>query len=273
MIRYLLLCLLSNMAVLSACSSSGQSAENPITAASSMATSADESVTSEVFSDTFPVEYITGKFDPARHPDFVRVDIAYADREGHYLRKDTYQAFREMHAAAKADGVNLRIISATRNFQRQKEIWEAKWNGARLVGGEDISKTIPDPKLRALKILEYSSMPGTSRHHWGTDLDLNALSDAHFQQGEGLKIYTWLLDHAHRFGFCQPYTVKGTARPNGYEEEKWHWSYFPVSMQLTDQARRMLRDDMITGFDGSDTAAAIGVVEKYVLGVGEACVE
>lgn len=259
------------MAVLSACSSREQAPGNSGVTVAEVVSAVPEPVVPEVSTDTFSVEYITGKFDPSRHPDFVRVDIAHADREGHYLRKDTYEAFLKMHAAAKADGVHLKIISAARNFQRQKEIWEAKWNGARLVDGQDISKTIPDSRQRALKILEFSSMPGTSRHHWGTDLDLNALSDAHFQQGEGLKTYTWLTQNAYRFGFCQPYTAKGADRPHGYEEEKWHWSYYPVSKQLTNQARSMLRNEMISGFDGAETAAAIGVVEKYVLGIGEGC--
>ena len=269
--RNLIWCLLANVAVITACSSGGQNSDIILPEARAQPSARVVPVEADFPVDTFSTDYIMGKFEPSQHPDFVKVDIAYADREGHYLRKDTYEAFKNMHAAAKADGVNLKIISAARNFRRQKEIWEAKWNGTRLVGGEDISKTIPDPQLRALKILEYSSMPGTSRHHWGTDLDLNALSDAHFQQGEGLKIYTWLAENAHRFGFCQPYTPKGAARPDGYEEEKWHWSYMPVSKRLTEQARKLLRDEQISGFAGAETAASIGVVRKYVLGIGEAC--
>lgn len=113
-----------------------------------------------------------------------------------------------MHAAALKDSVQLVIISATRNFEAQKGIWEAKWTGERLVNDADISKTIPDPRQRALKILEYSSMPGSSRHHWGTDIDLNDLSDAHFQTGKGKKVYDWLRTHAQKFGFCQPYSKK-----------------------------------------------------------------
>ncbi|MEO5906149.1 MAG: hypothetical protein ABIQ11_05450, partial [Saprospiraceae bacterium] len=36
------------------------------------------------------LDYIMGHFDPTKHPDFEIVDIKYADREGLYLRKDTY---------------------------------------------------------------------------------------------------------------------------------------------------------------------------------------
>ncbi|NJK84501.1 MAG: M15 family metallopeptidase [Saprospiraceae bacterium] len=50
--------------------------------------------------------------------------------------------------------------------------------------------TTPNPQERALKILKYSSMPGTSRHHWGTDIDLNSFSNSYFEQGEGKKYMT-----------------------------------------------------------------------------------
>ncbi|MFN7115682.1 MAG: M15 family metallopeptidase [Saprospiraceae bacterium] len=221
--------------------------------------------------ETFNVAYLMGKFDPAKHPAFVKMAPPFADNNERYLRKDAYEAFQQMHAAAAKDGVKLTIISATRNFEAQKGIWEAKWTGARLVDDQDISKTIADPRQRALKILEYSSMPGSSRHHWGTDIDLNDLNDAHFQSGEGKKVYQWLRAHAHEYGFCQPYSPKGLDRPDGYNEEKWHWSYMPVSKKLTALASQKLKDEMIDGFKGAETAKSIGIVEKYVLGINQEC--
>ena len=58
--------------------------------------------------------------------------------------------------------------------------------------------------LKAAKtILLYSSMPTTSRHHWGTDMDINSLENSYFASGQGLKEYTWLKKNAAKFGFCQ----------------------------------------------------------------------
>jgi zinc D-Ala-D-Ala carboxypeptidase len=219
----------------------------------------------------FTTAYLMGKFDPAKHPDFVKIVPPYADNNERYLRKDTYKAFKKMYDAARKDSIKLTIISATRNFESQKGIWEAKWTGARLVDDQDISKTIPDPRQRALKILEYSSMPGSSRHHWGTDIDLNNLSDYHFQSGEGKKVYDWLRANAHKYGFCQPYSPKGADRPAGYNEEKWHWSYLPISKKLTELAKEKLQDEMIQGFKGAETAKTIGIVKKYVLGINKEC--
>lgn len=223
---------------------------------------------------TFPVEYLMGQFDPATHPDFIKIDIQHADRAGLYLRKDTYAAFQKMYEAALQDGIQLVIRSATRNFNSQKGIWEAKWNGSRKIeNGKDASQAYPEPKQRALKILEYSSMPSTSRHHWGTDIDLNNFNNEWFMEGEGLKIYTWLQANAATYGFCQPYTAKGTERPNGYNEERWHWSYIPISKPLTEQARRELKNEMITGFLGAAVASEIDVVQNYVLGINQACLD
>ncbi|MCB0630005.1 MAG: M15 family metallopeptidase [Lewinella sp.] len=227
--------------------------------------------TPEFNPDTFryDLKYVMGQFDPATHPDFVAVDTKYADRAGRHLHKETYAAFLRMYEAAKADGITLTIISAARNFDMQKGIWEAKWNGSRKIeNGKNAAETYPDPKTRALKILEYSSMPGSSRHHWGTDVDLVNLNNEYFASGDGKKVYEWLLANAAEFGFCQPYTA---GRSAGYNEERWHWSYLPLAQSLTALARLQLKDNMIQGFAGSETAQRIGIVENYVLGINLEC--
>jgi LAS superfamily LD-carboxypeptidase LdcB len=217
-------------------------------------------------------EYVRGQFEPSERDDFVRIARKYADREGMYLRKEVYEAFLEMYEAAQADGINLQIRSATRNFKNQKRIWENKWTGKTLIeNGENLAKTTPDAKARALKILRFSSMPSTSRHHWGTDMDLNAFNNAYFAEGEGKKIYDWLVANAPSFGFCQPYTAKDEKRPEGYFEEKWHWSYLPTALPLTRYYEENIPNERIEGFLGAEAAKAIGVVEKYVLGISEPC--
>ncbi|HLU93456.1 MAG TPA: M15 family metallopeptidase [Membranihabitans sp.] len=222
----------------------------------------------EVWPIDTSVHYLMGHFEPSDDTVFTEVQIQHADRPGMYLRKDTYAAFKAMDSAARVEGVELQIRSATRNFESQKSIWERKWTGKTPVeNGEKLNETTPDPVQRALKILRYSSMPGSSRHHWGTDIDMNNFSNRFFEHGEGLKIYTWLEENASTYGFRQPYTARDSLRPNGYNEEKWHWSFYPVSDVLTEYASRHLKDSMITGFLGAETATEIQIVEKYVLGI------
>ena len=76
---------------------------------------------------TISLDYLMGKFDPEKHKDFVKVAQKYASRSGFMLRKEAYGAFQKMFEAAEKDGINLKIISATRPFAHQKRIWEAKW--------------------------------------------------------------------------------------------------------------------------------------------------
>lgn len=207
--------------------------------------------------------YLMGKFDPAKHGAFARVPSRYANRSGYYLRQETLNAFARMHEAASKDGVRLIIRSATRNFNYQRYIWERKWRERRKSG--------LNPKAKALSILNYNSMPGTSRHHWGTEIDLNSFNNRWFEYGKGLKLYRWLQANAAKFGFHQPYTAKNSKRPHGYNEEKWHWSYTPLSIPMLRDATIAISDSKIRGFIGSETATQIGILKHYILGVSESC--
>jgi D-alanyl-D-alanine carboxypeptidase len=211
--------------------------------------------------------YLLGRFDPATDSRFTQPTSLYAQGSAvnGYLRKETYEAFQNMAKAAKRDGVNLVIISATRNFDSQKKIWENKWNGRTKVEGKDLT-SISDLKKRARLILLYSSMPGTSRHHWGTDIDLNSLNNNYFLTGDGLKIYQWLLAHASEYGFCQPYTSKANGR-KGYEEEKWHWSYLPLSKIFLEEYKKQILYSDLGGFQGSEQASSLQILTDYVDGV------
>ena len=215
------------------------------------------------------IHYLMGKFSPSKNKFFTKIPKQYANQSGFYLRKETLAAFIKMHQAAKKDGIRLTIRSATRSFNAQKRIWERKWLGKRrLSDGTNVARDIRKPINKSLKILEYSSMPGTSRHHWGTDIDLNSFDNRWFESGKGLKLFNWLNANAGRFGFCRPYTAN---RLHGYNEEKWHWSFKPLSAPMMRAASHVLSDTQITGFLGSETAVQISVVRKYVLGVGAEC--
>jgi len=96
-------------------------------------------------------KHLLGRINPAVDASFSRVRSPYANREGLYLLEEVYGAFIAMHKAAKEDGISLVIISATRTFDAQKEIWQRKWTGARLV---DDTRTIlgTDP----IKTIDFS---------------------------------------------------------------------------------------------------------------------
>ena len=218
-------------------------------------------------------EWVLGKFEPATHNDFVEIQPRYADREGLYLHKETYRAFIEMWHAAQADSLNLQIRSATRNHEYQRGIWERKWTGKTLLEGKtDAAKEIVDPIQRSKAILRYSSMPGSSRHHWGTDIDLNAFENEYFEPGgKGEHVYNWLTKHAQTYGFCQVYSDKEQEQRTGYEMEKWHWSYMPLARQLDRYVLNSITDEDISGFMGSEHSHDVGIVNNYMKGISKTC--
>jgi zinc D-Ala-D-Ala carboxypeptidase len=211
-------------------------------------------------------DYLMGKFDPAMHKDFVLIPQTYADKANMYLHKEVWKAYLKMYDAARKDGIDLTIISATRNFDLQKSIWERKWKAYQ--SDKNVGVTGDKDIAVANKILEYSSMPSTSRHHWGTDIDINSLDNDYFAEGYGKKVYDWMQDKGKKFGFILVYTA---GRPTGYKEERWHYTYLPVSKKLTHMAKEKLKDELIQGFLGSHLAPKVGMVKNYVLGINEDC--
>lgn len=180
-----------------------------------------------------------------------------------YLLVEVNWAFEQMAAAAEKEGIVLKVISGGRNFNMQKSIWERKWNARR--------PNFKSDKETALDILKYSSMPGTSRHHWGTDLDINSLEPSYFASGKGKKEYDWLQKNAGSFGFCQTYDNKQTSGRSGYSEEKWHYSYMPISIVFLSQYNELITSEKLTGFLGSATSKEVDVIRDYVNGICPNC--
>ena len=225
----------------------------------------------KVAQDTIEKIYLLGKFDPSTRDDFAMVpEEASISGYKMYLRKETLNAFLEMQKAANEDGINLKIASATRNFDYQKNLWDNKWVG--------LAKSIPDGIERFKKILEYSAAPGTSRHHWGTDIDINAATPQYFETEQGEKVYAWMTKNAWEFGFCQPYDSKSPnvdgslpAGRQGYNEEKWHWTYLPLSQKFTQEYKNLINDTDINGFDGDQYVIGQDLINKHVLGINPEC--
>ena len=205
--------------------------------------------------------YLMGKFDPSAREDFTPVPEAY-NVGGYkmYLRIEALDAFSKMREAALLDKIDLKIASAARNFDYQKNLWNNKWNAL-----------TTDEAGRFKKILEYSAVPGTSRHHWGTDIDINAATPEYFRTQKGASVYEWLNKNASLFGFCQPYNAKGPGRPTGYNEEKWHWSYLPLAKDFTQKYKNLIKESDISGFLGDENALGQNLINNYVLGINSEC--
>jgi len=228
---------------------------------------------SDEYGDIGAADYLTGRFDPRSSNLFVKLSDMNMPVDGkeHYLRKEAAESLSRLIKDFKKDNPAspIWVTSSTRSFYDQKAIWEAKWNGERLVDGKKLNEYEKDPMKRALIILKFSSMPGSSRHHWGTDLDFNLLTNSYYETGAGKTFYSWMSANASRFGFHQPYTKN---RDKGYCEEKWHWSYTPLSKIFLKDWNKLWDSIDLKGkdfFAGAKTAWKLAY--EYANSVNEEC--
>jgi LAS superfamily LD-carboxypeptidase LdcB len=206
-------------------------------------------------------DFLLGQiYERHSNPLFVKVDVEHTERNI-YLIHAVYEAYKKMYEAALEDSVKLIITSGHRTFVEQFCEWELRWDNPRT------DSTFTSDVEKAKYILQYRSMPGISRHHWGTDLDLISFGLAYWQSEEGQKVYNWLKENAATYGFYQPYTPFSEIRATGYREEKWHWSYKPLSRLMLIKYLEMVSIDDITGFKGDAAARELPIFIEWVNGI------
>ncbi len=159
--------------------------------------------------------------------------------KGINLRAAAHDAFVEMKKAAYADGIDIKVVSSYRNFARQANIWERKF--IRFTDDDGM-----EPLAAIDKIIEYSTIPGTSRHHWGTDIDIvdgnkkvtgDVLVPSKFGTGGPYEDFKkWMDEHSKKFDFHLVYT--DDAKRKGFKYEPWHYSFAPLSVPMLTQFRR-----------------------------------
>jgi len=62
---------------------------------------------------------------------------------------------------------------------------------------------------------------------------------------------------------------KDETNRTGYEDEKWHWSYLPVSVYYLRFYGLLISYNDIQGFKGATLAKDLEVIELFVFGVNE----
>ncbi|ABL99852.1 D-alanyl-D-alanine carboxypeptidase-related protein [Shewanella amazonensis SB2B] len=188
------------------------------------------------------------------------------------------KAFAAMqHQAAKA-GIKLAVTSGYRSFERQLAIWNAKATGKRPLldaKGQPLDGSSLDADKLIDTILLWSALPGCSRHHWGTDLDV---FDAARIEKDALKLEAWeyakdgpchalanwLIESGEAFGFFLPYQ----AGKSGVSPEPWHISFAPAAQFAINQFDTNLLRSVIAASDMAlkDTVLLRldTLVERYV---------
>ena len=183
--------------------------------------------------------------------------------------------FLALQEAAREAGFDMAIASGYRGFERQMLIWNDKALGRRPVLDSacqplDIEQLTPWQRVQA--ILRWSALPGASRHHWGTDLDIYdraavapdyalQLSAQEVQAGGPFApLHDWLdreLAAGRGQGFFRPYAIDR----GGIAPERWHLSYAPIAavcqselspdhlIALVSEQPLALKDSVLEHFD------------------------
>ncbi|MDG2314454.1 MAG: M15 family metallopeptidase [Flavobacteriaceae bacterium] len=182
------------------------------------------------------------------------------------LQNEVYEAYLKMKSAAKEDGIELLGVSGYRSFERQKQIWNRKYTRFTQVEGLTPEKAID-------KIITYSTIPGTSRHHWGTDLDVidNGVSATGYlldpkkyeEKGPFGALKKWMDEHANAFGFYLVYTQNPSRK--GFYYEPWHYTYRPLSQPMLKEYmklhfREIFKNENVLGYEYMSDA----FIEKYI---------
>ena len=160
----------------------------------------------------------------------------------HFLQAKAMKAFQGLQQSAVKNGFNLQPASSFRDFARQQLIWNGKFNGERKVH-DDVGNALDLSRLddwqKSQAILRWSALPGASRHHWGTEIDI--FDPDLLPQGQSLQLEPWeyenggyffelsefLTENLPHFDFNLPFMQMPAEKKIG--REPWHISYMPLA--------------------------------------------
>ena len=189
----------------------------------------------------------------------------------HKLQADALRAFLELQQSAVKAGFDLQPASSFRDFARQQQIWNSKFRCQRKVhndDGETLDLSCLDDWQKAQAILRWSALPGASRHHWGSEIDVYdptrlplgqplQLEPWEYEaQGYFHELSQWLEYSLALFDFTRPFSIDSKLEV-GYEP--WHISYQPIA----EQAKvRFNPDILLQSWQGEQVEGREILIEK-----------
>ena len=220
--------------------------------------------------------------DPLELTGRARTHVVQLDELRCALHRDVVEPFAALRAAAAREGMDIRVFSAFRDFAAQLSIWNRKFSGQRPLFGHDGSllqyaSLDRDELIEA--ILSWSALPGASRHHWGSDIDVfdaaavapdyrvQLLPEEYAEGGPFAELDRWLDENAVRFGFFRPYDRDR----GGVHPEPWHISHAATSLPALDRLSPQLIAEALQAGDVQGIDAVLERLEhifrRYVVNV------
>lgn len=169
--------------------------------------------------------------------------VIYKDK--HRLHPEALEAFLKLQRSALAAGFQLEVVSSFRDYARQVAIWQRKVT--------ELTTLPPDEIIES--ILRWSALPGTSRHHWGTDIDIfdakkmqakdvQLIPEESATGGAFYELHQWL-DEELRAGRAQGFYRPYHEDRGGVSPEPWHLSFAPLAQGLFEKFDAELFTDNI----------------------------
>jgi LAS superfamily LD-carboxypeptidase LdcB len=151
-------------------------------------------------------------------------------------RPEAADAFLALRDAALRDGIDLLPCASFRPFEAQLRNWNRKFSGQATlydIDGRPRDHAALSPPELVHAILGWTGLPGASRRHWGSDIDvydraamppgyrLKLLPEEVAPGGVLERLHGWLDTHIAAYGFYRPYrNYRGGMFP-----EPWHLSH------------------------------------------------
>jgi LAS superfamily LD-carboxypeptidase LdcB len=169
-----------------------------------------------------------------------RTHVMQFDDPKFAAQPEVVRAFLLMREDAKRAGIDLLPFSTFRDFRTQLRIWNLKFSGKKplydIEGNLRDITSLDDGQIIDC-ILNWSALPGGSRHQWGTEIDVidgaampngyrpKLLPEEVRAGGIFYALHQWLDENIAKHGFFRPYKFfRGGMYP-----EPWHLSYAPLS--------------------------------------------
>ena len=134
------------------------------------------------------------------------------------LDKDMWPYLKAMMDEARADGIDIGIISAWRSYNTQKILFDDK---VKRLMSSGYSKEAAEKEAATC-----IALPGTSEHHTGLAVDFNVTS----QSFENSKTFKWLKENAENYGFIMRYPSDKMDITGGIIYEPWHWRFVGINI-------------------------------------------
>lgn len=197
-----------------------------------------------------------------------------AELVGARMHRNAVDPYLRLRSAARTAGFDISILSGYRSFEEQLSIWNRKASGKLAVLGSDarpLDIAALSEKELVFAILRWSALPGASRHHWGTDVDIYDMAarpvgyeveliPAEVESGGMFApLHEWLdqrIADKTASGFFRPYDVDR----NGVAPERWHLSFAPIAVEC---GAALTRDLLAQTIERADMQLKAVVLENF----------